>query len=106
RIESGELKLIARGGDESYQHFEDAPTLQEAGYGDVVPSTDISIPLLGPPAVPAETAGIIGSTRESGLARAEALEGIGQELVAPQFIDAEQVTQDYAELARAIDDLQ
>lgn len=105
RIESGEVKLIARGGDASYEHFEDAATLEEAGYGDVLPSTDISIPLLGPGGVPEETADIIETTLASCLERSEVISGIGEELLAPQFIDADQVRQDYQELGRAIDEL-
>lgn len=105
RIESGEVKLIARGGDDSYEHFEGAPTLADAGYGDVLPSTDISIPLLGPADVPQETSAIIEGTLEHCLDQPQVIEGMGDELLAPDFIGAEQVREEYTELGEAIDEL-
>lgn len=105
RLESGEVNLVARGGDESYEHFSDAPTLDEAGYGDVLPYTDISIPLIGPGGVPNETATIIETTLEGCLEQPEVIEGIGEELLAPDFINSEQVLEEYAVLGEAIDEL-
>lgn len=71
----------------------------------MLPSTDISIPLLGPADVPQETSAIIEGTLEHCLDQPQVIEGMGDELLAPDFIGAEQVREEYTELGEAIDEL-
>lgn len=106
RIESGEIKLLARGGDEAYQYFEGVETYEQAGYDDLLPYTDITIPLIGPAGIPDEVAEEIEAALESCLQEEDVISGLGEEITPPEFIDGEQATEEYTELGEAIDAMQ
>lgn len=52
RIDSGEIEVIARGGDEAYEYLGDVPTYEAAGYANILPTTEVTIPLIGPTGIP------------------------------------------------------
>lgn len=106
RIDSGDIKLLARGGDETYEHFEGVETFDEAGYGDLLPYTDITIPLVGPAEISDDVADEIETALADCLADDSVAETIGVELVPNSHVDGAQVTEEYAELGEAIDQME
>lgn len=103
RIDSGEIRLLARGGDETYEHFEGVQTFEDAGYGDLLPSTEITIPLIGPAGIPEEVGEVIESSLQDCLADDDVVTGIGEELVPVEFVSGEESESVYTELGDAID---
>lgn len=104
RIESGEVKVIARGGDEAYEYLQDVPTYSESGYEQLLPSTEITVPLAAPAGLPDEIASSIETALSTCLENEDVVNGLGAEIVPTEFVDAESISSEYQELKSAIEE--
>lgn len=101
-IEDGSIRVLARGGDSEYEHLEGIPTLEEAGFSDLLPSTNTTFPLVAPAGVPEEVATTISDGLKTCVEDEEVREKIGPELLSPAYVDGETVLNQYKELGEAI----
>lgn len=104
RIESGEVKVIARGGDDSYEYLDDVPTYKDAGYEQLLPSTEITVPLASPAGLPEDVATTIESALSGCLEDEDVVAGLGEEIVPREFVDSATIGEEYSELHSAIEE--
>ncbi|SMY05400.1 tripartite tricarboxylate transporter substrate binding protein [Brevibacterium antiquum] len=103
RIESGEVKVVARGGDENYEYLEGIPTYKEAGYEQLLPSTEITVPLAAPAGLPEDVADTVETALSNCLEDESVVSGLGAEIVPPEFVGPEAISDEYSDLHDAIE---
>lgn len=104
RIESGEVKVIARGGDETYEYMDDVPTYEDAGFEQLLPSTEITVPLAAPSGLPDRVATAVTGALNECLKDEDVVSGLGQEIVPAEFVDPAATADEYTELQGAIEE--
>lgn len=102
RIESGEVEVLVRGGDESYQYLSGVPTYEEAGFEQLLPSTEITVPLAAPAGLPDDVASTLESTLSTCLENESVVEGLGKEIVPADFVGSDAIMEEYSLLREAV----
>lgn len=102
RIENHDVTVLARGGDAGYKYLGDVPTYEQAGYGNLLPSTEISVPLAAPAGIPKEIATRIRSSLETCLTKPNVRTSIGEKMVPDSFVNGETANDQYSKLSEVI----
>lgn len=105
RIDDGDIQLLARGGDDSYEYFPGVPTFDEAGYDELLPSTVMSLPLIVSADVPDDIAAEIENTMSGCITDPDVVENIGEEIVPSDHVDGDAIMAEYIELYEAFEQI-
>lgn len=102
RVENKDVIVLARGGAANYPYLSGVPTYQDAGYGDLLPSTEISVPLAAPGGIPSPIATKIETALKSCLAKPSVKASIGEKMVPTTFVDSKVASGQYENLSQVI----